>query len=152
MQRAQSHPVLYLFCILMASGLFLLSHPGQGRASPFCVGGAGSMPLQCYYEDVAQCKKDAQLQRGYCTVNIKEVQNLPRYGKICLIDNSRTISCPYQDFATCNLDASRNKGVCFYKPSAQDPNKPIPTATNPDMPVDPTLTDLTRSGLMQQGR
>ncbi len=115
--------MLILAAALIAT-LALSAAPAE--AAPFCVSAQSEKVIQCYYEDIDECQRDAALQDGYCTVNIATLPTLPESGsRVCLMESSRNIRCLYVDLASCQIDANRSDGACFIRPArAPRPAKP----------------------------
>ena len=108
------------WCASVAFGL-----GATGHAAPYCLTIVG-LPNQCIYADVADCRREAQHQRGVCNVNKREVE-LPKIpaGRFCLVTNGPAIQCSYADRRTCEAEATRRSAICADSAPAGTPDVDI---------------------------
>lgn len=99
--------------------LCLLSLPSV--AAPFCVTFQRGVSPECIYYDIAQCRRDADVSRGRCTVDMTYMESVMQFrlvgsGRFCLVHDQSFISCMYQVREDCVADASAGEdGLCFDK-------------------------------------
>jgi hypothetical protein len=109
--------------------LFGILTPIAGHAAPFCVGNEAITP-QCIYYDADSCRKEANRQGGFCSVNPSEVRVSTNIGQYCVMTSQQVSFCIYLDRASCDRAAAEQHGACVSSPGVAPSGAPDPFAAN----------------------
>ncbi len=119
---------------LLAGLLAVAALPAPAAlAAPFCLE-TQTVPPQCIYFDVNDCRREASHQQAACVINPQEASLTPSGGAYCVVTSGLASSCDYQDASACFREAVHQGGICVSAPAAPAGNTPNPYQSRPAGP------------------